>query len=422
MNRLVRGTRLPIVVLAAFLALSAAAQGSDWPFERLLARLRALSEDARGDVVREYLEGRRMPVAEQDTLLTFVWFGRADSVLLNGSLLSGWRQPVRMHRLACGSAAESPSMFYRSFAVPRDALIEYQFIINGQPVLDPRNVRTTPDGDFRNSQAALPGFRPSPWTAVRPGVPAGTFDTLDFRPRDPQLAHRRVIVYLPPGFTQGKTLPSLYVHDGPATAAFSFLPRILDNMIHARLLPPLIAVLVPPVERRAEYVGRKQVLFRDALAGELVPIITARYGASTSAARRGIIGISNGGHAALAAGLARPEVFGLCAGQSSTITGALDQLVSLRARVAPLPLNFRLYLECGRYDIVDAELDFPQLNREFHERLLALKIAHVYRETSGGHDWPSWRETLPDILRYLFAHQGTPPDVLPAVPAEAVGR
>lgn len=410
------GTRILRVLpgLIAFLVFSAAAvQAGGDRFADLLERIQSLPPGVRGSAVERFLAGRRTPLVEQDTLLTFVWYGRADSVLMNGSLLEGWSQPVLMKTLRCGSGPDSPSLFYLTCTVLRDARLEYKFAVDGEWVLDPRNVRTTPNGDFNNSQAVMPGFVPSRWPIFRQDVPHGTLDTLEFHPRDPEIGSRRIIVYLPPGFGQKDTLPSLIALDGETALRYMFFANILDNMLFEGQLPPIVAVFVPPAERDEEYMNLKQAEFIDALADDLVPLITRRYHTALSPSERGITGISNGGHAALMAGLARNDVFGLSAGQSSTMSGALDQVAGLRARYAPLPDSFRLYLECGRYDIVSGPYDFPVLNRAFSRRLTACGIRHVYRESAGGHDWPSWRETLPDLLRYFFAHGDSPPDVLP---------
>ncbi len=409
-----------LIAFSVFCAAPLLAEGDR--FGDVLERIQSLPPDVRGAEVDRFLAGRRTPFVELDTLLTFVWYGRADSVLMSGSLQEGWGQPVLMKKMRCGSGPDSPSLFYLTYTVPRDARLEYKFIVDGEWVIDPRNVRTTPNGDFNNSQAVMPGFVPSRWPVFRDDVPHGTLDTLDFDPHDPEIHSRRVTVYLPPGFGQKDTLPFLIALDGEAALRYMFFPNILDNMLFEGQLPPIVAVFVPPAERNEEYMDLKQADFIDALADELVPLITRRYHAALSPSERGIAGISNGGHAALMAGLARNDVFGLCAGQSSTMSGALDQVAGLRARYAPLPDSFRLYLECGRYDIVSGPYDFPVLNRAFSRRLTACDIRHVYREQAGGHDWPSWRETLPDLLRYFFAHGDSPPDVLPGATGKPAGH
>ncbi len=134
-------------------------------------------------------------------------------------------------------------------------------------------------------------------------------------------------------------------------------------------------------------------------------MIDRRYRTARDPARRGVMGISDGGYIALAMLLARTDVFHCAAGQSSTIHPALSQMLALRQRYAPLPSTLRLYLDCGRYDIVDGEYNFPGLNRNFSRELESYGVRHRYREVSDGHDWASWRERMPEIFEYLFAHE-----------------
>ncbi len=376
--------------------------GGTQSFDEFLRHLETLSPAERAPHVEKYLAGRRLPVTESDTLLTFVWYGSADSVFVNGSLQGGWRFPARLHALPCSGLPGGPSLFYKKYTVPRDAHLEYQFIVDGKSTLDPANVRVTPNGDFSNSEVTMPGFVRSVYTIPRADVPRGTLDTLRFTPRDTTIHARTVFVYLPPGYSDAHDLPSLYVHDGETALRFMFVTTIMENMIADRALGPAIVVFVPPAERHEEYLGGKQIRYANVLADELVPLIDRRYRTAAAPQQRATMGISNGGHIAFVAGLARPDVFGSCGGQSSTITPVLSVILEMRKRHAPLPHYFRLYQQCGLFDIVDPEYHFLELNRGFRDQLSGLGIRHMFIESSDGHDWPSWRERVPSLLRFFF--------------------
>lgn len=387
---------LSVLLLAATVAWS-----TNLPFHEFLRQLETLPAGQRALTVEQYLAGRSLPLIDADTLLTFVWYGAADSVFVNGSLQHGWRKPARLDRLSFANAPRGASLFYKQYTVPRDAHLEYQFQVDGVSTLDPGNVRVTPNGDFSNSEAAMPGFQPTRWTAYRPAVSHGRLDTLLFTPRDTTLLPRKIFVYVPPG----EKPASVYVHDGETALTYLFVTTILDNMRAEKRLPPVLAVFVPSMERGEEYAGRKVIRYTNALADELVPLIEKRYGTARNPKLRGTMGISLGGHMALAAGLLRPDVFGACAGQSSAITPLLSALLDVRKRSARLPRDYALYLQCGRFDIVTEEMNLPEQNRQFHRDLSALHIRHLYVESNDGHDWPSWRERVPDILRFFFNPQ-----------------
>ena len=248
----------------------------------------------------------------------------------------------------------------------------------------------------------MPGFVRTPYAIYQAGTEHGTMDTILFTPKDSTIRPRRIYVFLPPGYAGQHDLPSVYVHDGETALRHMSVTTILENMIADGSMVPAIAVFVPFVERDQEYLGPKHTRYVNTLADELVPLIDGRYRTAKGPQRRGTMGISNGGHLALAMGLARPDVFGACAGQSSTITPVLNALLDVRLRYAPLPGWFRVYQQCGRFDIVAPGYRFLEMNREFSGMLARLNIRHVYVETSDGHDWPSWRERVPEILRFLF--------------------
>ena len=373
-------------------------------FSEFVERLRNAPLIQRKTIVDWYMEGRRTPVIDSDTVLTFVWYGSADTVLINGSIQSGWRQPERLERIPCSDSLHGDALFYKTYTVPPDARLEYKFIIDGRYTLDPHNVRLTPNGDFSNSEAAMPAFHPTPLTAFNEGVRHGTMDSLQWSSGDTLIRPRLIHVYLPPGYGAGPGLPSVYVHDGESARRFAFITNILDNMIAAQTIPPLVAVFVPPVDRGQEYVGEKEVRYIRAFCDELVPLIDRRYRTARTPVRRGVMGISSGGYIALAMVLARTDVFHFAAGQSSTITPTLSQMLALRQRYAPLPATLRLYIDCGRYDISNGEYNFPALNRGFSRELESYGVPHRYRDVADGHDWASWRERMPEIFLYMFAH------------------
>jgi enterochelin esterase-like enzyme len=371
-------------------------------FSEFIKSLEHAPERERASLVAGYLRGHVTPIIENDSLLTFLWFGEADSVFVNGPLQGSWRLPEKMAFVACGDTAHSPRLFYRSYVVPPDSRIEYKFVVNGEYRLDSTNQRTTPPGDFVNSEAAMPQFHMSPFSKYRPGIPHGTLDTLQFTSKDTTIRARPVWVYLPPGYLRLKHLPVVYVHDGLTAMRYAFFANIIDNQIAEGRLPPIMCVFVPPVERNLEYIGLKVLEYIDAFCDELVPLIDRKYHTSPKPDQRGVMGISSGGHIALMMALVRPDRFRLVAGQSSTITPFLRTALAIRQRTSPLPRSMKIWLDCGTFDIVDDIYNFRILNKTFSSELTRNGITHRFLEVHDGHDWANWRERTPEILRYFF--------------------
>jgi S-formylglutathione hydrolase FrmB len=81
----------------------------------------------------------------------------------------------------------------------------------------------------------------------------------------------------------------------------------------------------------------------------------------------------------------------------------LRTALAVRQQSTPLPPTMKVWIDCGSFDIIYDEYNFPVQNREFSEELTRYGIAHRYREVHDGHDWASWRERTPEILRFFFS-------------------
>lgn len=129
-------------------------------------------------------------------------------------------------------------------------------------------------------------------------------------------------------------------------------------------------------------------------------------------AARGIGGLSMGGYGAMKLGLKHPGLFGSVASHSGALDIAAtlaanpwpelrlifgetlepeDDLFALAARPGPKP---SLYIDCGSDDFL------LEHNRCFHAHLDRLRMAHVYREYPGAHDWDYWDAHVPAALRF----------------------
>lgn len=130
--------------------------------------------------------------------------------------------------------------------------------------------------------------------------------------------------------------------------------------------------------------------------------------------RRGIAGLSMGGHGALVLALRHPRVFR----SVSSMSGIMDitrhagqwKLDSVFGPQTPENMDVwrqhsALHLSLKRLDYLRAlpllfsvSLGDPWTltdNRLFHERLTELGIKHEYRESPGNHDWTYWTSALP---------------------------
>ncbi len=374
---------------------------SNESFSMFLLRLKLLPVDQRPAAVTEYLKSaREIPVMEGRSSANFVWFGKAKTVLVSGDLQRGWSVQDTMIRIPCGE----DSFFYRSYTLPPDARLDYQFIIDGTWSPDALNPRTTPSGYGVHSELAMPGFSRNPNLQQNPHAPRGSLDSLIWKSREDSIRQRLVWIYKPAGYDSLKELPTLYVHDGRDALDFALFRTVLDNLIALHKIEAIVAVFIPPVQREYEYVGLKQRMYTRVLCDELVPLIDERFRTSRRAEDRAMMGISNGGHLSIATVLKRPDVFLNGAGQSSTITPQLLEVLDNAITNVSSHRPFRLYLDVGEYDLdyPGADASFLAANRMFSAELKKAGIGHTFHIFNDGHEWANWRERTEEILVLFF--------------------
>jgi enterochelin esterase family protein len=286
------------------------------------------------------------------------------------------------------------------------------------------------------SRVELPGASPQPWLALNPESPAGTLET--FRFTSSLLSNERTLaVYTPAGFDRRRLdYPLLVLFDGDAYRNLIPTPTILDNLISARRLPPMVAVFVSNVAGSREQELLFNRAFVDAVASELVPWIRERYPVSTDPRKAVIGGLSAGGAAATYAALRHPNVFGNVIAQSGAFNSSPEQMLDFQQRspasdatdrhvqeevedrgavegdwlarqvIALPPRPVRFYLDAGLFESsiggVTGVLDGT---RHFRDVLRAKGYEVHYQMFVGGHDYLSWRGTVADGLLALV---GTP--------------
>jgi len=224
---------------------------------------------------------------------------------------------------------------------------------------------------------------------------------------------RDVSIYTPPGHQKGsaRDYPLLVMFDRDEYLATVQVPQILDSMINAQAVPPLVAVFVDVIgyeERGRELPG--DPTFQRFIREELLPPIEREFGVTRNPAQRVVAGCSYGGLAATLIARRYPEVFGAVVAQSGAFArvpaSALPQgagrqedyggVARLFAEGPRLPIRFSL-------DVGLLERDtMVQSNRHMRDVLVARGYTVDYSEFMGAHDWIGWRGSLPARLTALL--------------------
>lgn len=363
-----------------------------------------------------------IPGDDGHRIVTFLW--RGDEATRGVLILGSIAQDARMELLP------GTDVWFRSYVLRRDLRFTYRLApvesdlvldakapgydggkIRRTAQIDPRNRRRhPPGGEPLLSVAVLPGAPPQPWVARRPGAPAGRVaeDSI----RSAALDGRRwIAVYTPPGYRKDAApYPLLVVSDGSAYLDLIPLPTILDNLIAAGRIPPVVAVLVGHLEdeERDRDLGCSR-LYTDFLAKEVVPWVRERYRVTADPARTVVAGSSRGGLAAACAALERSDLFGNVLSQSGSFMwrpeGERDwEWVVRQIRARPkLPLRFSL--DVGLLEDAPVEKTGPSLlasNRHLRDALQARGYPVWLTEFAGGHGYANWQGTIDGGLSVLL--------------------
>jgi enterochelin esterase family protein len=402
-------------------------------------RLRALASEVRRDGraaldrfwERVRREGAPLiePIAGDTARMLVTFVARGDDTTRTVLLFRGPEPSVDLGANALAPLAGT-DVWFRSYRVGRDARFTYMLARNVEPSRldeskprevmermarfgrDPLNPRRFPLDTtgvprlFVNSVVEMPAAPPQPWVAKRADVPAGTLAEHTLASATMR-NERRLTVYTPAGYDAARgPYDLLVVFDREGYLSLVPTPTILDNLIAARLIRPVVAVFVgnPPGARNAAL--HCNARFADFLASELVPWVRARWAGADDPARVTLAGSSAGALAATCAALAHPERFGNVISQSGAYwwrpdsTAAREWIVHEVASRARVPVRF--HLDIGLMEDDDESGDgLTMLARNSHLRdaLRAKGYEVDYAEVDGGHEHVSWQGALVDALR-----------------------
>lgn len=327
--------------------------------------------------------------------ILFVWEGEADAVRLL-TWMPTFPEPAEFSPVDGAFALVLP--------LPDTAMIEYRLGIRRgrrtEAILDPLNPVTTTNPFGINSVATGPGYRRPPWTLPDPTVPAGLISEVRVTSDVWGGERRHHKVYRPAAGGEGP-LPALVVHDGSDFLDHAALAAVLDNLISAGDLPPLVAILHDPRHRLEEYADDDRHALH--VIDELIPHVARRVALD---GRVFALGSSLGAAAALSLLTRHPDMVAGAALLSGSLPARFDShrpaeiftpVVNLVRSLGSGTIEHKpVYVSCGRYEgLID-------LNRALAPRLRAAGARLRYEETWEGHQWASWRDRLRPALCHIL--------------------
>jgi enterochelin esterase-like enzyme len=247
---------------------------------------------------------------------------------------------------------------------------------------------------------------PAESVAKRDGIPRGQLEMITYDSESVGTA-RKMQVYTPPGYSQDKKYPVLYLLHGiggdeTEWQRFAAPNILLDNLLADGKATPMIVVM--PNGRAQKNDRAEGDVFRSApafaafeedLLKDVIPTIESRYSVQADREHRALAGLSMGGGQSLNFGLAHLDTFAWIGGFSSAPnTRPAAQLVPDPA-AAKQTLKL-LWLSCGNKD------GLIGVSRDVHAYLKEKDVPHVWNVDSNGHDPTHWRNNLYHFVQHIF--------------------
>lgn len=241
---------------------------------------------------------------------------------------------------------------------------------------------------------------------------------------------RNFAIYLPPDYeTSDRNYPVLYLLHGATDnhtgwIQFGEVLYITDLAIKNGTATPMIIVMPDADTKQMGYTNTPNGWnYEDFFFEELIPFVEKKFRIRSEKRYRAIAGLSMGGGGTFYYALHRPEMFSsACPLSASTGPLTLDDVdrqlnrrrmtstnqqqkeewfnkYSVVNLVKNLPEKdisaVRWYIDCGDNDFL------YEGNSLVHIELRKRNIKHEYRVRDGAHNWTYWRQSLPEVLRFV---------------------
>jgi enterochelin esterase-like enzyme len=283
-----------------------------------------------------------------------------------------------------------------------------------------------------------PVYGNAPELTIKEGVPKGTIYEFTMTSEDskiyPGIARnkpgvvpykRKVAVYVPKQYVTGTAAPFIVVQDGLGYT--NTLPRMLDNLINERRVPPMIAIMISSGGGDAQ--GSQRGLEYDTVSAqyttfietEVLPRIAKEYKVkfTTDPEGRATMGGSSGAACAFTMAWFRPDLYrrvlsysGTFVNQQSPLNpesphGAWEYHENLIPKSERKPI--RIWLEVSENDNGSKRDEASLHNWVLANQRMATALKakgypyrYVFAEAAGHTDSRVTRQTLPAALEWLW--------------------
>ncbi len=294
-----------------------------------------------------------------------------------------------------------PNVWATTLKFPRNAYVEYIFLKNKKRVNDPFNARKSPNGiGGINNYFYAPHAQPTLFLKTSRKIQRGRVTSHMLQVGPLVIGNeRQVHLYQPPTQEPAALIVAL---DGQDYLRRAKLPTLLDNLFAQNKIPPLAVVML-----ESSTAGKGSARMSEYACNELTLIFLLKFVVpfaqehlklmdwKKQKGAYGIMGASMGGLMSLFTGLRAPEVFGHVISHAGAFE-FLDFPTSTFTWLTQTKTQPRVWLDVGQMDWL------LEPNRRMHKALRRNKFDVKYREYYAYHNWPAWRNVLPDALTWAF--------------------
>lgn len=249
---------------------------------------------------------------------------------------------------------------------------------------------------------------PEGFDVRQPGIERGIVDTVTYQSQTVG-TERTATVYTPPGYSESKTYPVLYLLHGIGGDEYAWLKNgnanlVLDNLYAEDKLEPMIVVM--PNGRAMEnddatgniFAPDKVqafATFEQDLLNDLIPFVESNYPVYTDSEHRALAGLSMGGGQSLNFGLGNLDRFDWVGGFSSAPNTKMPEKLLPNPQKAKENLKV-LWISCG---IEDGLMGF---SKRTHEYMRDHEVPHIFYVEPGNHEFKVWKNDLYMFSQLLF--------------------
>ncbi|WP_372948452.1 alpha/beta hydrolase [Mariniphaga sp.] len=249
---------------------------------------------------------------------------------------------------------------------------------------------------------------PEGFDVVRSDILHGNIDTITYF-SETVGNNRNAVIYIPPGFSNEKKYPVLYLLHGIGGDEFEWLnggcPQVIfDNLYVENKIEPMIVVMPNGRAMKDDratgnvFAPEKQesfATFEKDLLNDVIPFVEKNYPVMKDREHRAIAGLSMGGGQSLNFGLGNLDKFVWVGGFSSAPNTKPPQELVPNPENAKAQLKL-LWLSCGNKD------GLINISNQTSDYLKENGVPHHYEIYDGNHDFEVWKTSLYKFSQLLF--------------------